>query len=74
MPRLTVRAQPTYHNSSELAICGVGQDGRFFYRAWQFLAAIYALYRRRRKEMSQTGSPAAIFSRRWIIWLTWRTE
>src|SRR5262245_57369056 len=32
-----------------------------FCRAWQFLAAIYALYRRWRKEVSQSGSVATIF-------------
>jgi len=34
-----------------------------FRRALQFLAAIYALCRRRRKEVSKTSSPASFFSR-----------
>jgi len=36
-----------------------------FCRAWQFLAASFALCRRGRKEVNQTRPTASIFSRRW---------
>jgi hypothetical protein len=40
---------------------GLTGAAELFCRPWQFSAAIYALCRRRRKEMSQSRSPASIF-------------